>query len=104
MKCTIASTKSVPLKVSLRQLSISRTRVSMSYAEQHLREAIQILERLDSTAKVADECVVVPTVNPENVTPHSEAFQAVVWHLIVSHPKLKTNQTKWEAVATADAR
>jgi D-sedoheptulose 7-phosphate isomerase len=54
------------------------------------------------TAKVADACVVVPTVNPENVTPHSEAFQAVVWHLLVSHPKLKANQTKWEsAVATA---
>jgi D-sedoheptulose 7-phosphate isomerase len=54
------------------------------------------------TAKVADACVVVPTVNPETVTPHSEAFQAVVWHLLVSHPKLKANQTKWEsAVATA---
>jgi D-sedoheptulose 7-phosphate isomerase len=54
------------------------------------------------TAKVADACVIVPTVNPENVTPHSEAFQAVVWHLLVSHPKLKANQTKWEsAVGTA---
>jgi D-sedoheptulose 7-phosphate isomerase len=52
-------------------------------------------------AKVADACVVVPTVNPENVTPHSEAFQAVVWHLLVSHPKLKANQTKWESVVTA---
>jgi len=49
------------------------------------------------TAKVADACVIVPTVNPETVTPHSEAFQAVVWHLLVSHPKLKTNQTKWES-------
>jgi D-sedoheptulose 7-phosphate isomerase len=49
------------------------------------------------TAKVADVCVIVPTVNPENVTPHSEAFQAVVWHLLVSHPKLKANQTKWES-------
>ena len=54
------------------------------------------------TARVADACVIVPTVNPENVTPHSEAFQALVWHLPVSHPKLKTNQTKWEFVlATA---
>jgi D-sedoheptulose 7-phosphate isomerase len=50
------------------------------------------------TAKVADACVIVPTVNPENVTPHSEAFQAVVWHLLVSHPKLKQTQTKWESV------
>jgi D-sedoheptulose 7-phosphate isomerase len=49
------------------------------------------------TAKVADACVVIPTVNPDTVTPHSEAFQAVVWHLLVSHPKLKANQTKWEA-------
>lgn len=49
------------------------------------------------TAKVADACVVVPTVNAETVTPHSEAFQAVVWHLLVSHPKLKAKQTKWES-------
>jgi len=49
------------------------------------------------TATVADACVIVPTVNPETITPHSEAFQAVVWHLLVSHPYLKTNQTKWES-------
>lgn len=49
------------------------------------------------TARVADACVIVPTVNPDNVTPHTEAFQAVVWHLIVSHPKLKVAQTKWES-------
>jgi D-sedoheptulose 7-phosphate isomerase len=47
------------------------------------------------TATVADACVIVPTVNPDTVTPHSEAFQAVVWHLLVSHPKLKTGPTKW---------
>ena len=49
------------------------------------------------TAKEATACVIVPTVNPEHVTPHSEAFQAVVWHLFVSHPKLKVNRTKWES-------
>ena len=49
------------------------------------------------TAKVADACVVVPTVNPDNITPHSEAFQAVIWHLLVSHPALKAAQTKWES-------
>lgn len=49
------------------------------------------------TAKVADACVIIPTVNSETITPHSEAMQAVVWHLLVSHPKLKTNQTKWES-------
>ena len=49
------------------------------------------------TAKVADACVLIPVVNPVHVTPHSEAFQAVIWHLLVSHPKLKANQTKWES-------
>ncbi len=51
------------------------------------------------TARVADACVIIPTVNPETITPHSEAFQAVIWHLLVSHPKLKANQTKWESAA-----
>ena len=49
------------------------------------------------TAKEATACVIVPTVNSAHVTPHSEAFQAVVWHLLVSHPKLKVGQTKWES-------
>ena len=50
------------------------------------------------TAKVADACVIIPIVNPVHVTPHSEAFQAVVWHLLVSHPSLKAHQTKWESI------
>lgn len=50
------------------------------------------------TAKVADACVIIPTVNPTHITPHTEAFHAVVWHLIVSHPDLKASQTKWESV------
>ena len=49
------------------------------------------------TARVADVCVIIPTVNPMNTTPHAEAFQAVVWHLFVSHPALKVAQTKWES-------
>lgn len=49
------------------------------------------------TAKEATACVIVPTVNPTHVTPHSEAFQGVIWHLFVSHPKLKIAQTKWES-------
>jgi D-sedoheptulose 7-phosphate isomerase len=49
------------------------------------------------TALVADACCVIPIVNAANVTPHSEAFQGVVWHLLVSHPKLKIQQTKWES-------
>ena len=47
------------------------------------------------THKHADVCLVIPPVNPAAITPHSEAFQAIVWHLMVSHPKLKTNATKW---------
>jgi D-sedoheptulose 7-phosphate isomerase len=49
------------------------------------------------TAQVADVAIIIPTVNANNVTPHAEAFQAVVWHLFVSHPKLKVAQTKWES-------
>jgi D-sedoheptulose 7-phosphate isomerase len=54
------------------------------------------------TARAADVCVIVPTVNPETITPHVEAFQAVIWHLLVSHPLLQTNRTKWESVAAHD--
>ena len=50
------------------------------------------------TATVADACVLVPVVNAAHITPHSEAFQAVIWHLLVSHPDLKQEQTKWESV------
>jgi D-sedoheptulose 7-phosphate isomerase len=50
------------------------------------------------TAQVADLAIVIPTINPANVTPHTEAFQAVVWHLWISHPILKLAETKWESV------
>lgn len=50
------------------------------------------------TGKVADACVKVPVVNPGHITPHTESFQAVIWHLLVSHPRLKNAQTKWESV------
>lgn len=50
------------------------------------------------TAIVADACVIVPNINPDNVTPHTEAFQAVVWHCIVSHPKFSAQKGKWETV------
>ncbi|PYJ02863.1 MAG: sugar isomerase [Verrucomicrobia bacterium] len=74
----------------------------------NLVNAIQLAKRVGATilgivgrdggytAREATACVVIPTVNPAHVTPHSEAFQAVVWHLFVSHPKLKVHQTKWE--------
>jgi len=50
------------------------------------------------TASVADACVIIPTVNNENVTPHTEGFQALVWHLLVSHPELQKYEMKWESV------
>ena len=50
------------------------------------------------TAQVADACVVIPPINPETVTPHTEAFQAVIWHLLVSHPDLQKYEMKWESV------
>ncbi|MBK7159055.1 MAG: SIS domain-containing protein [Ignavibacteria bacterium] len=50
------------------------------------------------TAQAADACVIIPTVNPETVTPHSEAFQGTIWHLIVTHPKIKSFEMKWESV------
>lgn len=50
------------------------------------------------THRVADVCVLVPCPNPATTTPHTEAFQAVVWHLVVSHPKLLRNAMKWESV------
>tara|TARA_Y100000590_G_scaffold349047_1_gene400397 strand:+ start:4716 stop:5318 length:603 start_codon:yes stop_codon:yes gene_type:complete len=51
------------------------------------------------TKKVANETVLIPVINKETITPHTEAFQAVIWHLIVSHPKLKLNETKWESIS-----
>jgi D-sedoheptulose 7-phosphate isomerase len=55
------------------------------------------------TARIADACVIIPTVNPETVTPHTEAFQAIIWHLLVSHPRLKAKEMKWESVDPAHA-
>ena len=54
------------------------------------------------TAQVADACVTVPTVNPDSVTAHTESFQAVIWHLLVSHPDMKVSEMKWESVVETD--
>ena len=71
---------------------------ALKYAKQVSAKVIGVVGRDGGyTAKVADACAIIPVVNPENITPHSEAFQAVIWHLLVSHPKLKANQTKWES-------
>jgi D-sedoheptulose 7-phosphate isomerase len=56
------------------------------------------------TAKVGDAVCIIPTVNADSVTPHAEAFQAVVWHLLVTHPALKVHQTKWEGVSAPSRR
>jgi D-sedoheptulose 7-phosphate isomerase len=53
------------------------------------------------TARVAEACVIVPTIHPDRITPHSEAFQAIVWHLLVSHPALQQSPTKWESISSA---
>ena len=55
-------------------------------------------KRRGYTAKVADACIIIPTVNQETITPHTEAFQAVIWHLLVSHPLIKMQEMKWESV------
>lgn len=54
------------------------------------------------TAKVADACVIIPVVNPDHVTPHTEAFHSVVGHLLITHPKLKAAATKWESAVAKD--
>jgi D-sedoheptulose 7-phosphate isomerase len=56
------------------------------------------------TAQVADACVVIPTVNPDHITPHTESFHSLVGHVLVSHPSLKAAATKWESAADADDR
>jgi D-sedoheptulose 7-phosphate isomerase len=70
---------------------------ALQYAKQTGAQVVAVVGRDGGyAARVAEACVIVPTVNPENVTPHTEAFQAVVCHLLVSHPALKIGQTKWE--------
>jgi D-sedoheptulose 7-phosphate isomerase len=56
------------------------------------------------TAKVADACIVIPVVHPDRITPHTEAFQAVVWHLLVSHPALQRTNTHWESIVKPTER
>jgi D-sedoheptulose 7-phosphate isomerase len=73
---------------------------ALQYAGERGASVIGIVGRNGGyTAGVADACVIVPTVNPETVTPHAEAFQAVVWHLLVSHPALRAAEMKWESHA-----
>ena len=69
---------------------------ALDFAKSRSAKVIGIVGREGGhTHKFADLCLVIPPVNPASITPHSEAFQAIVWHLMVSHPKLKSNATKW---------
>ncbi len=78
--------------------------LALQYAQQVGAQVVGIVGRDGGyAARVADACVVVPTVNQENTTPHTEALQAVVWHLLVSHPALKVAQTKWESTTARTA-
>ena len=72
---------------------------SLKYAKETGSSIIGIVGKDGGyTAKVADACVIIPVVNPETITPHSEAFQATIWHLLVTHPAIKENEMKWESV------
>jgi D-sedoheptulose 7-phosphate isomerase len=72
---------------------------AVRYARQIGSKVLGVLGRDGGyTAQVADAAVIVPTVNPAKVTPHTEAFQAVIWHLLVSHPRLQVTPPKWESV------
>jgi len=72
---------------------------ALQYARERSATVIGIVGRDGGyTATAADACVLIPPVNPDMVTPHTEAFQAIIWHLMVSHPKLKITQTRWESL------
>ena len=72
---------------------------ALEYANHKMAKIIGIVGRDGGhTAKVADACCIIPTINKNNITPHTEAFQGIIWHALVSHPKLKINKTKWESV------
>ena len=72
---------------------------ALAYAKQVGTRIIGVVGRRGGyTAQVADTCVIVPMVNPEHVTPHTETFHAVVWHLMVAHPALQSAKNKWESL------
>ena len=72
---------------------------ALVYAKEQNTKIVGVVGRDGGyTSQVADACCVIPVINPVNTTPHTEAFHAVVWHALVSHPKLKICETKWESV------
>lgn len=76
--------------------------INLVKAMQHAREVgakiLGIVGRDGGyTGKVADGCLIIPTINTGTVTPHTEAFQSIIWHLLVSHPKMRLFEMKWES-------
>ena len=72
---------------------------AIKYSRKNGAKVLGIVGRADGfTAKNADACVVIPNISKETLTPYAEAFQAVIWHLLVSHPLLKSSKTKWETI------
>ena len=73
---------------------------AINYAKEMESKIFSIVGKSDGyAANNSDNCIIIPEVNSDSITPHSEAFQSVIWHLLVSHPELKTNETKWEQIA-----
>ena len=69
---------------------------AIKYAKKTKAKVVGVVGRDGGyTKQMADACILIPTVNNKSVTPHCEAFQAIIWHLIISHPKIKVNKTKW---------
>jgi D-sedoheptulose 7-phosphate isomerase len=80
------------------QISMNLVRC-LEYAQEVGATSIGVVGRDGGyTVQMSSACVIIPTVNPSTVTPHVESFQAVVWHLIVSHPQLQAAEMKWESV------
>jgi D-sedoheptulose 7-phosphate isomerase len=86
-----------------RNISVNLVR-ALQYSKQVGSKICGIVGRNGGfTARVADVCVLVPVVNADTVTPHTESFQALVWHLLVSHPRLRASEMKWESAAEKEA-
>ena len=81
-----------------KNISVNLVR-ALEYAQKVKAKKLGIVGRDGGyTAKVADACIIIPTVNKDTVTPHTEAFQGVIWHLLVSHPRLRAAEMKWESI------
>jgi D-sedoheptulose 7-phosphate isomerase len=73
--------------------------LALKYAKEIGVKVLGVVGRNDGyTAEIADACIIIPTVNPSNITAHTESFQALVWHMLVSHPVLRNSEMKWESI------